>query len=87
MTGPLRPIPGARCRNTHAHPTDAPAAAYLFTAMPCYVVTCRGALLCVGHPLCVDCGAGIRDGSLVWAEDGAEGEDVDLQVITTGGLS
>lgn len=88
MNGPLRPLPGARCRNTTAHPEreQAPSAAYLFTALPCHVITCRGAIFCVGHPLCVDCGAGVRDGSLVWDEEGAEGEAVGLQLITTGGI-
>lgn len=90
MSGPLLVRRGARCgaRSMHPGPREGrPPAAYLFTASPCHVDGCRGTLFCVGHPVCVDCGAGLRSGSLVWDQPGAEGDDVDLQVITSRGLT
>jgi hypothetical protein len=72
---------------SHGLPVDTrPPSAYLATFDPCHAPRCAGTLFCVGHPVCESHGDGLRRGALVWGEPGAEGDDVDVQAITSAGL-
>jgi hypothetical protein len=60
-----------------------PRAAYLVFADGCQTRRCDGQLWCNGHPICIDCGIGVREGRLVYTRREVRGEPVTVAAITT----
>jgi len=63
----FRPTTGpSRCCIPSPHPGERPEAAYLVFITDCLSFECFGGLWCLGHPVCVDCGIGVREGRLIY---------------------
>lgn len=57
---------------------ERPEAVYLMYCSPCEVSCCVGAVVCIGHPVCIDCCADIRANKTEWTYSKA---DVDIHFV------